>query len=191
MSFDIPHALKPDADGMICTVLDSADSALVEAYEKALFRAFPPGSASSTDAIWFYDKKSRRARAMPYSQLRIFLALRNTTIIASMAINTDLSQPFECERIGFSIDRTKPGLAEGTALFSTSQGLEGSMALRKLGQFVFADLHARGIGWLYGTCTERLFRLYGFMGWEIQDALMFAEGKEYLIGAGIDDITPV
>ena len=187
----VPDFTIPDRDGMRCIKLDSDDTALVEAYEKALFRAFPPGSSSSTDSIWTYDRKTRRARCMPPEQVTIYLALRNATILASMAINDDLSQPLECERIGFTIDRSKTGLAEGTALFSTTQSIEGSMALRKLGQFVFADLHARGIGWLYGTCTERLFRLYGFMGWKIQDELMFAEGKEYLIGAPIEDIKPV
>ena len=91
---------------MTLSELDTDNAELIKNYERALYRAFSDTDIRSIPYIADYDHRSRRLRShIPYSDQRIFAARVRETVLAAVALNTNLNAPLQLETFGFTIDK--------------------------------------------------------------------------------------
>jgi hypothetical protein len=166
---------------MTLSKLDTDHPGLVKNYERALYRAFSATDIKSIPYIADYDHRSRRLRShIPYSDQQIFAARVQETVLAAVALNTNMSAPLQLETFGFAINKSGDDVCEALALFSLDFAARGSLLL-KLRDVVSDWLRKRRIRHVYSTCSERRLRSYEIIGFQRVDERKFHGEKKYLI----------
>ena len=147
------------------TRLNADDPEAVMQYERALFRAFYPMDDPLLARIRQADVVLKRMRlCIPYRDMDVFVARFDGTIIAGAAINYNCGAPLQLERIGFTIDKTRPGICEGLAIFNTRSFAGNHPVMFELGATIHKELKRKKIRVTYGTCSSRLLKGYCLLG---------------------------
>jgi len=162
--------------------LDLSDQLEIEKYEHALYSAVGRERRGGWNNICNIDRQLKRVRMnIPYENQRIFVVKSQSNILAACAINVVTSGELQCEKIGFKINRTQPGICEALVFFSHLGPMASTGIMRD-----FFDSLTRGIKetkaqLLYATAEERLVRGYKVMGFKEIDSLIFDGQKEVLL----------
>jgi len=164
------------------SILDSHNEYDVIAYEKSLFRAFSRLSDLGIARTKDVDSASERMRnKIPYSDLDILLGWLDGRIIASLAINRNMDRVLQLELMGFSIDKSEPGICEGLSLFNHRVLVNNQsvgLLLKEFGDRYAASL---GIKKIYGTCSEKTIKGYTKLGFTVLDTLSIEGVRQFLI----------
>ena len=163
-------------------VLDTSDNEAVIAYEKSLFRAFIPYETPALKSVWNFNHKERRVKTkIPYSSQVIFVGKLGDATVSAVSVNLNMKEQLQLEMMGFSIDKTQKGLAEGIGVFNLQvfSGVNPIAILLK--KFAFKKIQELDISLMYGTCSDRVLRGYQALGWKVVDERVFMDEKKYLL----------
>jgi hypothetical protein len=162
--------------------LDTRDTASLDAYEQALYRAFSHSYIRTLDRIWHIDHTARRIRTkVAYDKQTIYVARRDAEIIAGTAVNFDLAGTLQLELMDFTIDKSEPGLCEALHVFNLNDPLRSLEMMRKMYVFLMRTLTAMGMRTIYATCSQKRLRSYQFLGFSVADQHLFQGEQKYLL----------
>ncbi|MBN1760145.1 MAG: hypothetical protein JW863_17595 [Chitinispirillaceae bacterium] len=168
-------------------LLDLNDPDAVEQYERCLFRAFYPLDNPVLARLRKVDMVQRRMRlCIPYRDMDVFIARFDGRIIAGAAINYNCYAPMQLEKIGFTIDKSRPGICEGLAIFNTRSFAEQHPVMFELGAYIHAELLRKKIRVTYGTCSTRLLKGYTLLGFREVDHRNLDTYKIHLLEKTVD-----
>lgn len=150
---------------LVCAVLNSNDPAAVAEYERALFKAFYPMEEPLLARLRKSDVgKGRMQLCIPYRNMDVFMARFDGSVIAGAAINYNCDAPMQLERRGFTIDKSRGGIAEGLAIFNLRSFADHYPVMFELGAMIHKELRRRKMKVIYGTCAKRLLKGYTLLG---------------------------
>ena len=163
-------------------VLDTTNSEAVAAYEKGVYRAFVPYETPALTSVWDFDHKARRVVSkIPYSSQVIFVGKLDSATVSGVSVNLNMNEELQLEMMGFEIDKSQNGLAEGLGVFNLQvfSGVNPIAILLK--KFAFKKIQELDISIMYGTCSDRVLRGYQALGWKAVDERVFMDEKKYLL----------
>ena len=170
--------------------IDLGNEEEVEAYEKALYRGFPP-PVRGEDPVRISDRVTKRTRSrVPYTNQLVFAAQRSGKVYAACAINFGMDAQLQLELRQFSVDKSKPAQCEVLHLFMLLDPAAGGPILRKLQAPMMAELKNRGIRRVYATCLERKMGPYQSLGFRVIDERESESEKWLLIEMELDPSLP-
>lgn len=162
--------------------LDTSRPDELERYERSLYRAFRATPSIVLEQIWNFDHKTLRVKArIPYSSQLVYIGRSGKSIIAGAAMNVDMSQALQLEMVGFSIDKTEPGVCEGLSLFTLRMFNGDRLIGAGLKEYAYPLMVRAGVRIIYGTCNKRRLRGYMNLGYEPVNEMEFDKGTVYLI----------
>lgn len=147
--------------------LDTSCVAQVEKYEKVLFKSLYSGPSPVASLIWDVDKKNRRLRSkVPYENRTIFIGLLNSTIVTGASINSTVNEPWQCELLGFDVDKSEKGICEGSSLFSNIMFYNSQLVALEMKKYMDDYVKKSNITKIYGNCRNKLLKGYMNLGWK-------------------------
>ncbi|HMA63548.1 MAG TPA: hypothetical protein VKO63_00075 [Chitinispirillaceae bacterium] len=148
--------------------LDTSCDAQVEKYERTLFKSLYTGPSPVASLIWDVDKANRRLRSkIPYQNRTIIVGMLNDSIVTGASINTTNNEPWQCDLLGFQIDKCESGICEGSALFSTLMFYNSQLVALEMKRFMDVYMKKSNITKIYGNCRSKLLKGYMNLGWKL------------------------
>ena len=157
---------------------DNYNNAEIEEYEKLLYKAYNSNQ-------WYLENyKLIDGRLIPfidYKDQEIFLAKYNSEIIASMAVNFNNNIEFQCEKMGFKIEKNSL-VCEGLSLFIFKKQKFFEIFFQFAKEMNnFMDRHQKKI--MYCTANENLRKMYTnkILDFHIIDSCILHNKEKFLL----------
>lgn len=152
------------------------------AHEKALYHNFYCTYPAYSEQFFTLVNSKRLRPKIPYDSQLIYGIKHNGILICAGSFCIDQSIRFEIEDMGFHIEKT-PSVVEGLHFYSTLSRELGLYieVYRKLLLFSFNDLLTRNYTTIYSSCSERLIKLYRYIGFEIINDIQYHDEREFLL----------
>jgi hypothetical protein len=164
------------------TILDTGNAEEIERFERTLYRVFGDDEPEVRRLIREYDHKNRRMRfKIPYASCEIYAAKIGRRIVSGVAMNYNMRDRLEIEMLGFTVDKSEPGICEGFALFNTQMFFGRTLVANEFRKFVMEKLRARNVSKCYATCSAARLRGYRFLGWNDIDSREINGTTKYLL----------
>jgi hypothetical protein len=166
--------------------MNTNDPGEIAEFERALFLAFEPTlDLPGLDLIWDVDLPARRIRQkVPYANLWIQVVRLDGVFMAAGVVNLDVKTPWQIEMLGFTIDKTEPGICEVLVIFNNQRLLgDTSMSIvDAIGVKIIEDIKPRyGIQKMYATCGTPKLENYLLWGWREMGHRDFSGSREHLL----------
>lgn len=164
-------------------LINTRDESVVAKYENALYRAFSNSYIKTLDRIWNIDHKNKRIKTVVPYDFQQIIALKidgSEKYLAGMSINYDLNH-MQLEQMGFKIDKSRSSTCEVLYMFSLADYIGGVSPLQILSAQLMKEINARGIKYLYGTCSLRRLNAYTLLGFRNIDRQIFEGEEKFLL----------
>jgi len=161
-------------------LLDINNTKEIEAYEKALYKAFSRSYIKTLDKIWTINHKDKIIKTIvDYYSQQIVVAKVNDKIVSAIAINYDMSNT-QLGLMNFKIDNEK-NCCEALHIFSLLDYSGGPSILQDLSRIMFEKIKEKNIEKVYGTCSAKRLHSYERMGFRCINETVFSGEKKYLL----------
>lgn len=160
----------------------TAQSKEMTCYRKALFQAFyhSPYSQFCRDNYVCDLQKEEMHHGVSYYETDHFFYWNHCIPVAGMAMNYNNRMPFQCEKVGFSLnEEEKKNSCESLHFFNFGSSRDFMTSLFSFKERTFSICRKKNIHLIYGTTPQKkLLRAYKMIGWQEKDYLQLSENSE-------------